>query len=60
VPGVILEIEPEWCGFEYFLVGDEIIIVNPRSMDSLQYSTSRMRHLQWGRAIPAPTANGAT
>ena len=33
VPRVILEIEPEWRGFEYFLVGDEIIIVNPRSME---------------------------
>jgi len=33
VPRVILEIEPEWRGFVYFLVGDEIIIVNPRSME---------------------------
>jgi hypothetical protein len=32
VPREIIEIEPEWRGFHYFLVGDQIIIVNPRSM----------------------------
>jgi hypothetical protein len=32
VPQSIIEIEPEWRGFDYFLVGDELVIVNPRSM----------------------------
>jgi hypothetical protein len=33
VPSTIVTIEPSWRGYEYFLVGDEIIIVNPRSME---------------------------
>jgi hypothetical protein len=33
VPSSIIEIEPNWRGFEYFLVGDEIIIVDPRTME---------------------------
>jgi len=33
VPSTIVEIEPTWRGFEYFLVGDEIVIVNPRNME---------------------------
>jgi hypothetical protein len=28
-----VEIEPEWRGFEYFLIADQIVIVNPRSME---------------------------
>jgi len=26
-----VEIYPEWRGFDYILVGDEIIVVNPRT-----------------------------
>jgi hypothetical protein len=33
VPQTFVEIEPRWRGFEYFLVGDEIVIVNPRTME---------------------------
>jgi len=33
VPSTIVEIEPTWRGFEYFLVGDEVVIVNPRNME---------------------------
>jgi hypothetical protein len=33
LPPRIVEIEPEWRGYEYFLVGDRIIIVDPRSME---------------------------
>jgi hypothetical protein len=32
VPGPIVEIVPAWRGYLYFMVGDEIIIVEPRSM----------------------------
>src|SRR5215468_11478283 len=33
LPRTIVEIEPEWRGFEYFMVGDEIVIIDPRSME---------------------------
>jgi hypothetical protein len=33
VPSTIVEIQPAWRGFEYFLVGDQIVIVNPRTME---------------------------
>jgi hypothetical protein len=33
LPRTIVEIEPEWRGFEYFLIADQIVIVNPRSME---------------------------
>jgi hypothetical protein len=33
VPQTIVEIEPAWLGFEYFLAGDEIVIVNPRTLE---------------------------
>ena len=33
VPSTLIEIEPRWRGFEYFLVGDEIVIVDPRRME---------------------------
>jgi hypothetical protein len=33
VPTTIVEIQPSWRGFEYFLVGEEIVIVNPRTME---------------------------
>jgi Protein of unknown function (DUF1236) len=32
LPLTILEIEPSWRGFEYFMIGDEIVVVDPRSM----------------------------
>lgn len=32
LPQTIVEIEPAWRGFEYFMIGDEIVIVDPRSM----------------------------
>jgi hypothetical protein len=33
VPSAFVEIEPVWRGFEYFLVADDIVIVNPRTME---------------------------
>jgi len=33
VPAPLIEIEPRWRGFDYFLVGDEIVIVDPRNME---------------------------
>ena len=33
VPSEIVEIEPQWRGFEYFMVGDQVVIVNPRTME---------------------------
>jgi hypothetical protein len=33
LPPTIVEIEPTWRGFEYFMVGDQIVIVDPRSME---------------------------
>ena len=32
VPATIVEIEPEWRGFMYFLVGDQIVIVEPDTL----------------------------
>jgi hypothetical protein len=33
LPRTIVEIEPAWRGFEYFMIGDQILIVDPRSME---------------------------
>jgi hypothetical protein len=33
VPSTIVEIEPSWRGYDYFMVGDQIVIVDPRSME---------------------------
>jgi hypothetical protein len=33
VPSTIVEIEPAWRGYEYFMVGDQIVIVNPRTLE---------------------------
>jgi len=33
VPETIIEIQPTWRGYEYFMVGDQIVIVDPRSME---------------------------
>jgi hypothetical protein len=33
LPRTIVEIEPAWRGFEYFMIGNEIVIVDPRSME---------------------------
>jgi hypothetical protein len=33
LPRTIVEIEPEWRGFEYFMIGDQLVIVNPRTME---------------------------
>jgi Protein of unknown function (DUF1236) len=33
VPSEIIEIEPTWRGFEYFMVGDQIVIVDPNTME---------------------------
>jgi hypothetical protein len=32
VPACV-EIEPQWRGYEYFVVGDQIVIVDPRSTE---------------------------
>jgi len=33
VPLPVIEIQPTWRGYEYFMVGDQIVIVNPRTME---------------------------
>jgi hypothetical protein len=33
LPRRIIEIEPAWRGLEYFTIGDQIVIVDPRSME---------------------------
>ena len=33
VPQAIFAIEPAWRGYDYFMVGDQIVIVDPRSME---------------------------
>ena len=32
LPSTIVEIEPSWRGFEYFLVGDQIVVVDPATL----------------------------
>ena len=32
VPESLVQIEPEWRGFLYFVYGDEVVVVNPRDM----------------------------
>jgi len=33
LPLRIIELEPTWRGYDYFLVGAEIIIVDPRTLE---------------------------
>lgn len=33
VPTQLVAIYPDWRGYEYFLVGDQIIVVNPRTLE---------------------------
>jgi hypothetical protein len=33
VPSTIIAIEPSWRGYDYFMVGDQVVIVDPRSME---------------------------
>jgi hypothetical protein len=33
LPRTIVEIEPEWRGFEYFMIGEQIVIVDPNTME---------------------------
>jgi uncharacterized protein DUF1236 len=33
VPSTIIAIEPSWRGYDYFMVGEQIVIVGPRSME---------------------------
>ena len=33
LPARIVTIEPRWRGYEYFMVGEQIVIVNPRTME---------------------------
>jgi len=32
IPTTIVEIEPSWRGFEYFLVGDQLVVVDPATL----------------------------
>ena len=32
VPAPIVEIQPDWRGYEYFMVGDQVVIVDPDTM----------------------------
>jgi Protein of unknown function (DUF1236) len=33
VPSTIVAIEPSWRGYDYFMVGEQIVIVDPRSLE---------------------------
>jgi hypothetical protein len=33
LPNTIIAIEPAWRGYDYFMVGDQVVIVDPRSME---------------------------
>jgi hypothetical protein len=33
VPSTIVAIEPSWRGYDYFMIGEQIVIVDPRSME---------------------------
>jgi hypothetical protein len=33
VPKTIIAIQPSWRGYDYFMVGDQIVIVDPRSLE---------------------------
>jgi Protein of unknown function (DUF1236) len=33
LPASIVEIEPEWRGYDYFLVGDEVVVVDPDTFE---------------------------
>jgi hypothetical protein len=33
LPAEIITIYPEWRGYEFFLVGNQIIVVNPRTLE---------------------------
>jgi hypothetical protein len=33
LPAEIVTIHPEWRGYEFFLVNDQIIVVNPRTLE---------------------------
>jgi Protein of unknown function (DUF1236) len=33
LPATIVEIEPEWRGYNYFLVGDEVVVVDPDTFE---------------------------
>ena len=33
LPRQIVEVEPKWRAYEFVLVGDEIVIVNPRNFE---------------------------
>jgi len=33
LPVTVIEVYPSWRGYEYILVGDEIIVINPRTLE---------------------------
>ncbi len=33
LPPTVVELQPAWRGFEYFLIGDQMVVVNPRTME---------------------------
>jgi hypothetical protein len=40
IPREIIEIEPRWRGYEFFMVGDQAVIVDPRSMEIVAIFTA--------------------
>jgi hypothetical protein len=41
VPQALVQIEPDWRGYLYFVYEDEVVIVNSRDLGSLLSSTSK-------------------
>jgi hypothetical protein len=33
LPPILVEVQPEWRGYRYFVYNDEIIVVNPRTLE---------------------------
>jgi Protein of unknown function (DUF1236) len=33
LPPTVVELQPAWRGFEYFLIGDQMVVINPRTME---------------------------
>ena len=39
VPVTLVEIHPAWRGFMYFIVGDQIVVVDPRTLQIVEVLT---------------------
>ena len=55
LPSTVIEIQPAWRGFEFFMVGDQIVVVDPHNLHIVASSTSDRRPGYEDRPVaPAP------